>query len=75
MAEQIVLFEPSGPELFELAEKHERTAAKLRRLYETLNVSGWTASSGPVLRALMESERRAIECYMLAEFEALGGVA
>ena len=74
-AEQITLFEPTGPELLDLAAKHERTAHKLRSLHDTLNLRGWEHAAKPVMRAIIDAEERAAICYMCAEFEALGGVA
>lgn len=73
-AEQLSMFEPTGPEVLDLAARHERCALRLRKLHESLNVRGWEHASRAVLRSLIDAEQRASECYMLAEFEALGCV-
>ncbi len=74
-AEQLSMFEPTGQELLDLAAKHERQAVRLRKLHDTLDVNGWQHAAQPVRKAMQDAERRAAECYMCAEFEALGGVA
>lgn len=74
MAEQLTMFEPSGPEVLQLAATHERTAKRLQTLAETLALRGWHAAASQVLAAAADAETNAGRLYMLAEFEALGGV-
>lgn len=74
MGEQLSMFEPTGPEVLALAQKHERDAARAFDLAQTLDISGWTAAAHTAYRSFHLSERLAAELYMLAEFEALGGV-
>lgn len=68
------MFEPTGSEVLQLAATHERTAKRLQVLAETLNLRGWQAASAQVLNAATDAETNAARLYMLAEFEALGGV-
>lgn len=73
-AEQLTMFEPTGSEVLQLAATHERTANRLQTLAETLELRGWSAAAGRVLCAAAEAQCNAAALYMLAEFEALGGV-
>lgn len=75
MAEQLAMFEPTGPEVLALAAKHERDASRAFSLAQTLDTSGWTAAAHTAYKQFHLSERLASELYMLAEFEALGGVS
>lgn len=75
MAEQMTMFEPTGPEVLALAQKHEKDAGRAYALAQTLDVSGWSAAAHTAYRQFNLSQRLAAELYMLAEFEALGGVS
>lgn len=75
MGDQMSMFEPSGPEVLALAQKHQKDAQRAFSLAETLDTSGWSAAAHSAFQAFRRSERLAVEMYMLAEFEALGGVA
>lgn len=74
MHDQLALFEPTGPEVLALAATHERTARRLCALAETLSLRGWNAAATKVLNAAADAETNSAALYMLAEFEALGGV-
>lgn len=75
MTEQLSMFEPTGAEVLALARKHEKDAARAFALADTLNTTGWTAAAHSAFKQFHRSETLAAELYMLAEFEALGGVA
>ena len=75
MAQQLAMFEPQGPEVLVLAQAHQGQAHKAYKLAESLDVGGWSAAASAALREVNRRERLAAEMFMLAEFEALGGVA
>jgi hypothetical protein len=75
MTEQLSMFEPTGPEVLALAQKHQKDAQRAFALAESLGTSGWNAASHVAYAAFHRSERLAAEMYMLAEFEALGDLA
>lgn len=75
MTQQLALFEPTGPEVLVLAQKHEKDARRSFQLAESLDTAGWSAAAHTAYASFHRSERLAAECYMLAEFESLGGVA
>ena len=72
--QQLAMFEPTGPEVLALAQKHEKDAARFRSAAEIMDLRGWLAIAEGLLRQAGRSQRIADEMYMLAEFEALGGV-
>lgn len=73
-ADQLSLFEPTGPEVIALAQSHERAAKRLQALADVLSLRGWDAAAATLLRSAADAESNAATLYMLAEFEALGGV-
>lgn len=75
MTDQLAMFEPTGPEVLALAAKHERDASRAFSLAQSLDVTGWTAAAHTAYKQFHLSERLSAELYMLAEFEALGGVS
>lgn len=74
MTEQLSMFEPTGVEVLDIAGKHERLSRLQRASAETLSVEGWVNVSRTLHASADRSERLAAEMYMLAEFEALGGI-
>lgn len=75
MAEQLAMFEPQGPQVLALAQKHAKDAFAIRRLAETTDTDGWMATSRALYAASERSDRLAAEMFMLAEFEALAGLS
>lgn len=75
MGDQLRMFEPEGPEVLALALAHEKSGNRALAIAESLDVRGWSASARVALQAAESSYRLAAEMFMLAEFEALAGVA
>lgn len=75
MAEQLTMFEPSGPEVLALASKYDKEARKAIQLAQVWSDLGCKAVAGRLLHTALEYDRWAAEMRMLAEFEALGGVS
>lgn len=71
---QLGMFEPTGAEVLALAQKHEREALRAADLAAIYDVRGWSAIASTLRKQAHESEQQAAQLFMLAEFEALGGV-
>lgn len=74
MSEQLSFFEPTGPEVLAIAAKKEREAQRLLNLSDVLELRGWYRSALVEFRRAKNVFDEAEQMYMLAEFEALGGV-
>lgn len=75
MPEQLSMFEPTGDQVIQLADKYQRDALKAIESAALWSDLGCSAVAGRLLHAALEWERKASEMRMLAEFETLGGVA
>lgn len=75
MTQQLTMFEPTGPEVIQLARKHEKDAASSFDLAEVYSVRGFSALAHGLYKQAQRSEALAVELTMLAEFEALAGLS
>lgn len=75
MTDQLSMFEPTGAEVLQLARKHEKDASSTFDLAEVYSVRGFSALAHGLYKQAHRSESLAIELTMLAEFEALAGLA
>lgn len=75
MGEQLSMFEPTGAEAVALAQLHQRRAEKLRTDAHWLDAMCMQAAARQVLNLADAEDNTACVFLMLAEFEALGGVA
>jgi hypothetical protein len=75
MTEQLALFEPTGDQVIQLADKYQRDYLKAIEAAALWSDLGCTAVARRLLHAALDLDRKAAEMRMLAEFEALGGVA
>lgn len=74
MSGQLSFFEPTGAEVLEIAAKKEREAQRLLDLSDVLELRGWDRSARVEFQRAKNAFDEAEQMYMLAEFEALGGV-
>lgn len=75
MSEQLTMFEPIGPEVLRIAERKEAEAQAMLTRSDNLELRGWHRSALVEFRRAKEAFDEAEQMHMLAEFEALGGVA
>jgi hypothetical protein len=73
--EQLQMFEPTGQEVLHLANKHATDAVKALALAQVWEVQGWHAVASRLRFHAEQKQELAAQMRMLAEFEALGGVA
>ena len=73
-AEQLVLFEPTGPEIAALVLGHVRKAAQSQSRADVFKARGWMVLCNEATYAA-QAHDTAAECLsMLADFECLGRV-
>lgn len=74
MSDQLSFVEPTGDEVIHLAQRCECDADQFYDLAVRLELSGMPGKAREYKRRSDESIRWACQYWMLAEFEALGGV-
>jgi hypothetical protein len=74
MSEQLSFFEPTGPEVLAIAAKKEREAQRHLDLSDRLQLRCWYSSAYVEFHRAKAVFEEAQQMYMLAEFEALGGI-
>jgi len=75
MGEQLSFFEPTGLEVIHLAMKLQRQSEQEHHLALTLYQRGLNGAAKVIERCAEGTEQQAASMFMLAEFEALGGVS
>lgn len=74
MSAQLSFFEPTGPEVLVIAAQKERESQRLLDLSDLLELRGWDRAARVEFQRAKITFDEAQQMYMLAEFEALGGV-
>lgn len=72
---QLTMFEPTGKEVFQIAERKEKEAQRFLERSDNLELRGWRRAAQAEFNRAMDAFDQAEQMNMLAEFEALGGVA
>jgi hypothetical protein len=75
MIEQLQMVEPQGSQFIDLAAKHLKEAKTLHAMADVYDVQGWQAVAAELRTRALTAEELGAMMHILAEFEALGGVA
>lgn len=73
-AQQLSMFEPSGPQLAELVRIHSKNAAFDRVVSLNLVCAGFISAAQVRATAAAESEQKTFVCEMALQFEQLAGL-